>query len=263
MTENQEDKWFLARVEDLREEADKGGYVTFSDFLDDHKQSLLTPSVGRLSICTEIFGGYEEAERKVAAFCPDFYLKEDPGFLREQFASELCFLRIEPADKRFLKKIPGHRDYLGAILGTGIKREKVGDLLIDEDGCVVIVKRDIAEYLKQELTGVGAAIVHVSECGSDSLPAAQKGTEMTISVASMRIDSLVSHGFQMGRESAQKLIRQGLVSRNGSVVTGGDRPAQAGDKLTVRGKGRLVIREDLGISRSGRHRVLIERFVKK
>ena len=263
MTENQEDKWFLARVEDLAEEADKGGYVTFSDFLDDHKQSLLTHSVGRLSICKETFGGYEEAERRIAAFCPDFYIKENPDYLKEQFQSELCYLRIEPADKRFLKKIPGHRDYLGAILGTGIKREKVGDLLIDENGCVVIVKREIADYLKQELTGVGAAIVHVSECGSEALPAAEKGVEMTISVSSLRIDSLVAHGFQMGRESAQKLIRQGLVSRNGMVVVNGDRIAEPGDKLTLRGKGRLIVREDLGISKSGRHRVKIERFAKK
>ena len=263
MTENQDDKWFLARIEDLIEEADKGGYVTFSDFLDDHKQSLLTHSVGRLSICKETFGGFQEAERKIAAFCPDFYLKEDPDYLKNQFSEALCYLRIEPVDRRFLKKIPEHRDYLGAILGTGIKREKIGDLLLNEFGCVAIVKAEIADYLMSELTSVGAAIVHVTKVTAEALPAAERGVEMTISVSSLRIDSLVSHGFQMGRESAQKMIRQGLVSRNGAVVVNGDRLAQEGDKLTLRGKGRILIREDLGISKSGRHRVLIEKFVKK
>lgn len=256
--DHSEDKLFLSRVHELADRAENGGYITFSDFLDDHKQSLLSQSVGRLSVCLETYGGYEGAERVVIVFYPD-YLSE----MREEAKDEaIALLKITLADKRFLKRIPEHRDYLGAIMGTGIRREKVGDVLLDDEGAYVFVVRDMVDYLKQEMTSVGAAVVSVREVPKSEAPKREGGKESVVSVASLRLDAFVAHGFRMGRNEAVKVIRGGAVLRNGAMLQDPDKTIAVGDKITLRGKGRIILLEDLGISRSGRHQVRIERFGK-
>lgn len=259
MTDNSDDRLFLARIDDLAQEAENKGYITFSDFLDDHKQSLLAQSVGRLSVCMKRTGGFEEAERVIAVFYPS-YTKD---MLQDVIDAELCLLKITLADQRFLKKIPEHRDYLGAILGTGIKREKVGDILLSEDGAYVWALSEIVPYLIQELTSVGAALVSVKQVEKTEMPAPPKGKEEVISVSSLRLDAMISHGFRMGRTEAAKMIRAGLVFRTGVMVQDPDKQVSEGDKLTLRGRGRLVVKNIIGVSRSGRTQVTIEVFGKK
>ncbi|MCF0135880.1 MAG: hypothetical protein HUJ69_05600 [Lachnospiraceae bacterium] len=204
------------------------------------------------------WGGYDGAERICLLFYPD-YLSSS---LEDEKQQALCLLHIKLADKRFLKRIPEHRDYLGAILGTGIKREKVGDIGISEDGAYVFVLREIAGYLVQELTSVGPAVVTVEEAPHTDMPTREKGKEMLISLASLRMDSVVAHGFHLGRGDAAKAIRAGIVLCNGAPVTDPDKLAHIGDKITLRGKGRVILREDRGPSRSGRIQVLVEYFGK-
>lgn len=256
--DHSDDKTFLAHIQDLARRADQSGYITFSDFLDDHKQSLLSQSVGRLSVCMDQFGGFEGAERVVMAFYPE-YLKD---ILEEAVKEALCILKISLADRRFLKRIPEHRDYLGAIMGTGIKREMIGDVIVNEEGAFVVVLRDMADYLIKEMTSVGAAIVSVREAMGEEIPEPERGRESVISLSSLRLDALVAHGFKMGRTEAAKVIRGGLVFRNGSPVLDPDKSVSLGDKITLRGKGRIILREEKAISKSGRKQILIEQFGK-
>ncbi len=256
--DHSDDKTFLAHIQDLARRADHSGYITFSDFLDDHKQSLLSQSVGRLSVCMDQFGGFEGAERVVVAFYPD-YLKDT---LDEAVKDALCVLKITLADRRFLKRIPEHRDYLGAIMGTGIKREMIGDVIVNEEGAFVVVLREMAAYLIQEMTSVGAAIVSVREATGEEIPEPERGRESVISLSSLRLDALVAHGFKMGRTEASKVIRAGLVFRNGSPIQDPDKSVALGDKITLRGKGRIILREEKAVSKSGRKQILIEQFGK-
>lgn len=243
-------------MEDLAVTADQTGYVTFSEFLDDHQRSLLSKLEGRLPVCLSYFGGYSEADRQIAAFYPA-YLEDS---LEEIAAEELALLFIQPLDLRFLKRIPGHRDYLGALMGTGIRRDKLGDLLTTDQGAYVWVKSDIAAYIMQELTGVGPASVMVKRALPSDMPKPEGGTESVVSVSSMRIDAVISRGFNLGRSEATKWIIAGKAARNGLQILDVDKPVAVGDKITLRGKGLLRIKEDKGISKSGRIQLLVERW---
>ncbi len=254
MMQQQDDKWFIGHMEDLAVTADQTGYITFSDFLDDHQRSLLSSMEGRLPVCLSFFGGYPEAERQLAVFYPD-YMKES---LAELLKEELVLLQIKPLDQRFLKHIPGHRDYLGALMGTGIRRDKLGDLLTADQGAYLWVKKEISSYIQRELTSVGAAGVMVREVSSEELPKAQQGVLSVIIISSLRIDAVISRGFHMGRAEALKWIAAGRASRNGLQILEGDKLVSVGDKITLRGKGRLKILEDKGFSKSGRIQLVIE-----
>ncbi len=254
-----EDKRFLDRLTDLSDEADRSGYFTFSDFLDDHERSLLSTAEGRLSSSADVFGGFPEAERKIAVFFPP-HLKE---YVEEEVWQEIGIINIIPADERFLKRPLGHRDYLGAILGTGIKREKTGDILLGEKGAYVIVKRALIPYLMENITSVGAATVLVREAQKEELPPPEKGEELVVSVSSMRLDCLVARGFNLSRQEAAKWITQGLAGLNGTPNTDADKPVKVGDKISLRGKGRIILREEKGLSKSGRLQIKIERFTGK
>lgn len=252
----QDDKWFIGHMEDLAVTADQTGYVTFSDFLDDHQRSLLSKLEGRLPVCIAFFGGYTEAERSIAVFYPD-YLTES---LTEIVQEELQLLWIQPLDLRFVKRIPGHRDYLGALMGTGIRRDKLGDLLTTEKGAYLWVKKEIAPYIMQELTGVGATSVLVKHVEASEMPEPEAGTEAVVSVSSMRLDAVISRGFNMGRSEAAKWIVAGKVLRSGIQMLDVDKTVAVGDKITLRGKGLLKIKEDKGLSKSGRIQLLVERL---
>ena len=246
----------MGHMEDLAVTADQTGYVTFSDFLDDHQRSLLSKLEGRLPVCLAYFGGYADAERVMAVFYP-VYMAES---LDEIMAEELQLLWIQPLDLRFVKRIPGHRDYLGALMGTGIRRDKLGDLMTTDKGAYLWVKRDIAPYVMQELTGVGPTSVLVRPVAVSEMPQPEGGTEAVVSVSSMRLDAVISRGFNMGRSEAAKWIVAGKVMRNGQQMLDVDRNVSVGDKLTLRGKGLLRIKEDKGLSKSGRIQLLVERL---
>ncbi len=252
----QDDKWFIGHMEDLAVTADQTGYVAFSDFLDDHQRSLLSMLEGRLPVRLAFFGGYADAQRVMAVFYPDYMADS----LEEIIAEELQLLWIQPLDLRFVKRIPGHRDYLGALMGTGIRREKLGDLLTTEKGAYLWVKQEIAPYIMQELSGVGPTSVLVKTVEASEMPEPEAGIEAVVSVSSMRLDAVVSRGFNMGRSEAAKWIVAGKVMRNGMQVLDVDKNVTIGDKLTLRGKGLLKIKEDKGLSKSGRIQLLVERL---
>ncbi len=252
------DKWLIAHAEDLSKQAASGGYMTVSDFLDERQQGLLSHLDGRLSSCIWFYGGDEQCERKAAFFYPD-YLEENR---LEMAKEELCLISIRPADSRFISKELTHRDYLGSLMGLGIKREKIGDIRLSDEGAFVVVKAEIASFICQEITSVGRIIVQAKTTALEALPPAPGGVLSLISVSSLRLDALVSRGFNAGRTEAAKWINGGIVSKNGVITTSADKQAAIGDRITVSGRGRMVLVEYKGVSRSGRKQILIERFGK-
>ncbi|MBQ7059403.1 MAG: hypothetical protein IJM83_08930 [Firmicutes bacterium] len=255
-----DDKWLIAHLTDLCDQAEKGAYLTVSDFLDEREQSLLSRSFreGRLSVSLWMYGGAPECERKVACFYPDFLSENREELLMVQ----LRLIRVTALDQRFLPKELTHRDYLGALMGLGVKREKIGDIRIGEESAYVIVKEEIASFICEELTSVGKALVDTKVVAWTTLPAAESGTLSVISVSSFRLDQLVSRGFNLGRTDASKWIAAGLVFRNGEAIMQPDKTVMIGDKITLRRKGKIILKEDKGVSKSGRHQVLIEKYGK-
>lgn len=250
------DQVLLSHLRDLSRRAYEGGYITVSDFLDERQLGLLSSMEGRLSVSMAPEGVFEEAERQAVFFVPP----EMKPYLKESIDDALCCLKIELQDRRFLSRPPEHRDYLGALMGLGIKREKLGDIRLQGMDAYLVCKREIAPYIIESLTSVGRSLVMISYAQQEEYPEPPKGIESVISVASLRLDALVARGFNLSRDDAQKAIRQGLVFIDGQESLEPDRMLEIGKRITFRSKGRLILRESKGSSRSGREQIRVEFF---
>ena len=254
MQQQKEQALFLKRIEDLADRAENIGYVVFSDFLDGNQRTLLAASPAAHKVRVAYIGGYEDAERVVAAFYP-FFLEEG------DWESPICAIRLRLKAAKFLSKIPQHRDYLGALMGLGIKREKLGDILVDAEGAVVVALESIAGYIEETLLSVGAAEVQCERVPLTELAKSVKdGKVLVITLQSLRLDGLISKGFNISRGDAAKYINAGKVSVNWLEEKRVDRSVKDGDTVSVRGFGRIKVHEVLGLSRSGRQQLKIERF---
>lgn len=226
------------RAEDLAERCERKACVTSTGFLTPAEQYEIRqlPSL--------FFGGYEEAERKVAFFLPDW---AEPESL--DFSEYLCAVKAAA-----FFGTPGHRDYLGAILGAGIKREWLGDILISPEGdsawilCLPSVKSTLLELEK-----VGRTTVRMEEIPLSELPKPEKKVKkLSFTVMSTRLDAIVGDLFGLSRGKASEAIRAGLVSLNYTLCEKTDAPVRAGDVISLRGKGKGTVTELSGETKKGR-----------
>ena len=156
-----------------------------------------------------------------------------------------------------------HRNYLGGIVKLGLRREKVGDIIVGEDGADIITLAEFAEVLKKELpslTRFENAKIEISEI-QNLRKLELKVEETTIIVPSLRLDNFVSDLARTSRNKAGEIIAQERVFINGQNETKNSKQVKIGDIITIRGKGRFVIKEFTGTTRSGRTVVLVEKYV--
>ena len=248
-----EEKWLISHWQDQADQAERYCAVMYSDFLDTAQQEILLSMQNRLAVKISLDGGYESAERRMASFCPPFLYDQELSY-------PFCCLEIQLKNTRFLKKLPQHRDYLGAVLGCGIDRRKVGDILVRPEGALIFVCEELVEYLTGNLRQVGAAEVALQRYEQDLVSILPEGKELLISVPSLRLDALLSRGFGMGRSEAAQLIRSGRVQIDHRICDKADQTVSQTAVLTVRGKGRLKLYGCSHTSKSGRLQVRAERF---
>lgn len=209
-------------------------------------------------------GGYDDAERRICVLLPSDAEGLDAEGEAELAARFLCVLKVSvPKGSKSLT----HRDYLGSLLGLGVERSVAGDILVrgEEDagqGADIIVLRDMAEYLAQSLTSVGRAAVSVSIAELSALDPGEQRTETSRdTVASLRLDSVVSSAFRLARGKAQEAVKAGLVSVNGRQAVKPDAELSEGDRISLRGKGKAVLTEVGGRTRKDRIPILITRYL--
>ncbi len=253
----------ISHALDLKEKSATESVVTYTHFLSTEELSAIIKKerVNNEFVDTFYYGGFEEAERKVAFFVPKFYdAKEEAfiDFLSENEANPLVILNI--AKDKFANLT--HRDYLGALMGLGIKREMIGDIIVNEDGCLLVCLASISDYICGNLKQAGRGQLKVTAHDINSFKYTQSKTEtFFVSVASMRIDCLVAAAFKMSRNTAVNNITQGFIYVNGEQILKTDYLLQQGDKLVLRGKGKTVIEEVIGESKKGRLHINIKRYI--
>lgn len=258
------------RLIDCSRTAYERGYAVYTEFLSLAEADVLN-TLPKKELYTPyiFFGGYPTAERQMAVFLPDaLCLRKDvfPGNDGEDADGLYAFfpittLMIEQADRRFSDKM-NHRDVLGSIMGTGIKRSVIGDIIISEDGkAYVFVCDKIAEYLMQELTNVGRQTVSVFAADPKEAHAALRFETINISLASVRLDSLISSAFSMSRTKAVPFVEGGLVYVNGKMTVQPSFHPKEGDVISVRGKGKFVFDGAGGVSRKNRQFVTLRKYI--
>lgn len=235
--------------------------VTSTLFLDVRQQSFLLSKLSCVDGVNAIFyGGFDTAERNVMVFIPNYLNASDYDTLHAYFSENpddnpLTVLRL----KKDSFSTVSHRDYLGALMGLGIKREMVGDIVVTQSGADIVVMKSVASFIKTELKSVGRASVAVNEISFDMISdEVSNACEDTVNVSSMRLDNIVSACFRLSRSESANAILSGNVFVNSSQILKCDKKINIGDKIVYRSKGKVVLKEFSGVSKKGRNFIKID-----
>lgn len=252
IAQNPEDRLLLAKVWDKINAGIRKNIPVNTAFLSPREQELCRYLFGNAE-GLYYFGGYPESERKMLCYLPDYLdesaLSDDPPMV--------CL------NARFYEgDTPSHRDFLGALMGLGIARETVGDILVDNGHCTLLVTTEIAPYLLQNFTGAGRTKVALSEISLSAITVPEANfQEIRDTVASLRLDSLISGGFRIGRSAAAQYVTAGKAAIDGLPCDKPDKPVAQGVKISVRGLGKIKIHSVNGPTKKGRIQVVIHRYL--
>ena len=261
-----DNKLFLKLIEERFARFQENYAQDNGDFLSLEQQSMAMGFFRRnASQGAFLYGGYEDAERRIPLFMPDYTGVENEAQAIEFFAKdpgECPLVILKVSVPRQEKVTLTHRDYLGALMGEGIKREKIGDILVHPDGAQIVALRDMAVYLKDSLTSVGRASINTEILGIDKIdPGEIVKKEMSFNVPSPRLDNVISAVFGISRKSALEAISKGIVFVDGIEQSKPDVHPKEGQKLVLRGKGKAIYMGVTGNSRKGRDYITVIKYL--
>lgn len=200
------------------------------------------------------FGGYADAERRMLVYLPEYL---DESCLTSEDSPVVCLRAVF-----YEGDSPSHRDFLGALMGAGIARETVGDICVSKGSCDFFVTAEIAPYILQEFTSAGRTRLRLAAIPMDQVQIPEPETrQIRDTLASLRLDSVISSGFRVGRSTASDYVNAGRCAINGLPCTKGDKAVSQGDKISVRGLGKIRLTAVNGQTKKGRISVVIDRYV--
>lgn len=240
---------FSARVRDTAEICERTSKPKFFGFLSEAEAAAAAAILKRINCKSDFFGGYEGALRVMLGCFPDWCDNFD-------YPITPLTLSYRKTDK------PSHRDFLGALMALGIKRETVGDILVGEGKTVIFVTDEICKFVTEQLNKVGGTGVTVQKGYTLPLPEYDKTEDFTVTAASERLDCIVSALCDISRSNAKEKIENGLVSVNSCVCEKITKSVFEGDVLSVRGKGRFIVGSLSGRTRKDRIIVGYKKYVR-
>lgn len=251
-----ETELLLSLIDDKLRKCEDGYMLTHTHFLSLGERSAAMAHLKNRYPNYLFWGGYPDAERTVLFLLPDYMEKE--GFSPSEEDEPLCVVRCRTTSSRPLT----HRDYLGSLLGLGLERDVIGDIIVHESGADIIAMKSISDYLLANFTKAATASLKVSVDTIGNLEPPTFRTELIReSVASLRLDNMLSAVFNVSRGDASEAISRGMVFVNDTEASKPDMRISEGDKLVLRGKGKAYFREQGGTTRKGRLSVLFEKYI--
>lgn len=231
-----ENRLLLSRLDDLIYKYYCGEVVGFG-FLNEHEVSIAHNYLKSQRIEHSFYGGYPSASRMFLYLSDDVNAYDDIASLKVTVKGEAE---------------PSHRDFLGSIMGLGIKRDCVGDILVNDSSAIVFVKHEISEYIKQNLISVGRSGVTVTTYNSSMTEFSPKLYESEVLLTSMRIDNFITSVCKCSRQKAIDYILSDSVFVNYSCINKASKALITGDTVSIRGFGKFKIGEILRNTKSGR-----------
>ncbi len=248
-----EDKLLLAKVWDKINAGISRNIPANSCFLSQREQELVRFLFGSEEGLT-FFGGFDDAERKMLLFLPEYM---DESWVFQEDSPIVC-LRAS----FYEGDSPSHRDFLGALMGSGIGRECVGDICVGKGFCDFLVTKEIAPYLLQEFESAGRTKLRLSTIALSEISVPLPETmEIRDTVASVRLDSILSSGFRIPRSEAGRCILSGRTAVNGLPCEKPDKLIEENAVISVRGLGKIKLKSIGGPTKKGRITVVIDRYV--
>ncbi|MCR2803684.1 YlmH family RNA-binding protein [Paenibacillus soyae] len=249
-----EEKPFVDRVLEWVDRSASQHELKRTDFLDPRQAQILTMLASRNpDVTVRLEGGYADAERVRALIAPDYRDLDSES-------AGIAVLEVNPSGATYQDL--DHGDFLGALLGLGIKRDRIGDIHVHDAFAHIIVTDEIADYLNVHLRQV-----HRLNVLTDILPLSELKTvevkleEMSLTVASMRLDGIASDVYRVSRSKIVDPIRAGRCRVNWKSEEDPSEQLKQGDVVSFKGLGRFKVLEVDGVTKKGRIRVKIGKFI--
>ncbi|MCD7859247.1 MAG: YlmH/Sll1252 family protein [Firmicutes bacterium] len=244
-----EEKFLLARLWDKIQAGMTREIPAATPFLTPHEQQMARYLFGDapgLRFC----GGYADAERKILLYTPEYMPASADG--------AIACLRVE----FYHGDSPTHRDFLGALLGLGVARDTLGDILVGAGSCDFFATAEVAPFLLQNFRSAGRTAVRLSQIPLADVAVPEANVrQLRNTLASLRLDGVVSAGFGVSRAAASQAIRAGKVSVDGLTCEKPDWTVGKGMKVSLRGSGKIQLAEVGGETKKGRISVCIHRYL--
>ena len=242
-----EDSIFLSKMRDVERLCDKYRSARFSKFLDSREQAVLEKN----GIHGILFGGYEDAERRMLGVFPDWQEPDTANF-------PIDVLKISAKAENDLS----HRQYLGTVLSLGIERDKIGDILTSEEGAYIFLCADISQFVKENLKKVGRIGVFADYADLNEITLPDKKFEIIDRVcASVRLDAVIAGITGKSRNESKSFILSGNVSVNHFETQKAECLLKEGDLLSIRGFGRVRLEKIGSETRSGRVHISFYKYI--
>ncbi len=248
-----EEKQFVKTVIEYSMRSEQQNRPLFTHFYNkDWMQSLLTQYVPQNAYLSYgFFGGYEDAERQILAISP---------YVLEEVEYSIGILNIEV--KTGIGKALSHRDYLGAIMGLGIERNTIGDIILHTSGAYVFVEMSMIPYIRSQLISIGRyQKIQVEEIERGDMQIEKPKIKVIEStVNTLRMDAVCASAFGISRSECAKLIQSDKARCNGLAVNV-SYLVKEGDVLTLRGYGKAYLRSVNGRTKKDRTHITIEKYI--
>ena len=253
IAQNAEDRLLLAKLWDKINSGMNRNIPVNTGFLSPRELEMARYLFGEPDGLTA-FGGYEGAERQMLCYLPEYL---DASYLTEEEAPLVCLRAAF-----YQGDSPSHRDFLGALMGAGVNRETIGDICVGQGSCDFFVTAEIAPYLLQSFTGAGRVKVRLTRIPLSEVRVPEPEVrEIRDTLASLRLDSVISAGFRIGRSPAAQYISAGKAAIDGLPCEKPDKTVSEGAKISVRVLGKIKLQAVNGQTKKGRISVVIHRYV--
>jgi len=236
-----EQRFFEAKIEDLIQREAGGEGMVFSSFLTPEEAVLAEQICKRAGAPYMFYGGYGHSERKILALS-----ELDSQTLQACFP--IVLLRIDGFDLSAIT----HRDVLGALMGAGIRRDLIGDIIVRDGVAVFFAAEHIQKFLIQNVTSIGRYNVKIQQAELDFVIPEPRFENLRITVASMRADAVVGGLCHCSREQANHFIDGKLVMVNHVLLEKKTKEIHAGDCIVVRGSGKWIVDQCGDLTKKGR-----------
>ena len=248
-----EDKLLLAKLWDKISAGIRRDIPAHTCFLSPREQEMARYLFGEQPGLVR-FGGYGDAERKMICYLPDYL---DVDNLYDAGSPVVC-LHAEYYEGDTLS----HRDFLGALMGAGIARDTVGDICTGKGCCDFFVTAEIAPYILENFSSAGRTRLHLTQVPLNQAAVQEPEVkELRDTLASLRLDSVISAGFRIGRSQAAQFISAGKAAIDGLPCEKPDKTVTEGTKISVRGLGKIKLQTVGGQTKKGRISVIIHRYM--
>lgn len=257
---NLDEKLIIARLTDKIKMSKESNKIVNTEFLNIYKRELIQKELNRLNEKNYMFyGGFKDSEYKVLILYPEKFKEDFKAYCNEESkTSPIAQKAINNIIKAIKIKLPKelvgkyeHRDYLSAVMKFGLVRERIGDIIVVDDGAYIIALKENIDYLKdslKELIRFRKSDIEVIDIDKIELKPIEF-KNIKISISSNRLDNFVSEISKISRNGANELLNNERVTLNSKIETKASKELKEKDILVIRGNGKFKIGEFVGTNK--------------